>query len=169
VNPTASPHPTPPSPPAGSATPAAGQHSTRRVVAAAVAGLALGVAGLSLVWSAPVDGRGATQPAALSSEVVPPELRVAEEGIGDGATSPGAGTMVAGATAPSGVVDQAAAEQAALAYLGQGRVTWVTPEDDRGAAWEVEVTLPNGREVDVLVDAAGQVIAARQGLARWLP
>jgi hypothetical protein len=48
MNPTTSSHPTPP-PPAGSTRPARGQHSTRRVVLAAVAGLALGAAGLGLL------------------------------------------------------------------------------------------------------------------------
>jgi hypothetical protein len=181
VNPTATPLPTPP-PPAGTATPAAERHSARRVVAAAMAGLAVGVAGVSLPWSSPTDGTGATQPAALPSAIVPAQPSAGEAMAGDGTAAAGAAattdagttnstwTMDADGAAPQpGVVDQAAAEQAALAYLGQGRVTWVTPEDDRGAAWEVEVTLPNGREVDVLVDARGQVIATRQGLARWLP
>jgi hypothetical protein len=148
MNPTTSSHPTPP-PPAGSTPPGRGQHSTRRVVLAAVAGLALGAAGLGLLSSAPVEGSGALPPAAAASETVPAD------------TGP--------VGSPAAPVDQAVAEQAALTYLGQGRVTWVTPEDDRGAAWEVEVTLPNGHEVDVLVDASGQVIHARQGLARWLP
>lgn len=142
-------HPTLPPPPVGSTPPDRRQHSTRRVVAAAAAGLALGVAGLGLLWSTPVQGNVAPPPAAGASEIVPEE-------------SGPVGSLAA-------PVDQAVAEQAALAYLGQGRVTWVTPEDDRGAAWEIEVTLPNGREVDVLVDASGQVIHARQGLARLLP
>jgi uncharacterized membrane protein YkoI len=55
-------------------------------------------------------------------------------------------------------VDRATAKRAALAHLGEGRVTWVSREDDYGAAWEIEVTLPNGREVDVYVDAAGRAV-----------
>lgn len=43
------------------------------------------------------------------------------------------------------------AAQAALDEIGEGRVTWISREDERGAAWEVEITRPNGREIDVLV------------------
>lgn len=55
-------------------------------------------------------------------------------------------------------VSQAEAEAIALAYMGDGRVTWVEREDDHGAMWEVEVTLPNGSEVDVYVAANGTVV-----------
>ena len=48
---------------------------------------------------------------------------------------------------------------AALTAVGTGSVTWIGPEDDRGAAWEVEVTRPNDTEVDVLVAANGTIIA----------
>jgi hypothetical protein len=123
------------------------------VLAAAVAGIALGIAGVILLMPAPLEGVQSSPPA------------VTDTTTADGTTATGGDT----ASVPTGVVGQAAAEQAALAYVGEGRVTWVTPEDDRGAAWEIEVTLPSGREVDVLVDAAGTVIDARQGLARWLP
>lgn len=50
------------------------------------------------------------------------------------------------------------AEQAALEAVGSGRVTWSGPENDRGAAWEVEITLPNAREIDVLVAPDGSII-----------
>ena len=59
----------------------------------------------------------------------------------------------------SGVITQDQAAQAALAAIGTGRVTWIGPEDDQGAAWEVEITRPNGTEVDVLVAADGRIIA----------
>jgi uncharacterized membrane protein YkoI len=58
----------------------------------------------------------------------------------------------------AGPVTQEQAEQAALAAVGDGRVTWSGPEDDRGAAWEVEITRDDGSEIDVLVDASGNVI-----------
>jgi hypothetical protein len=151
MNPTTTPPPAPMPPPAPAPLSRSRQHSTRRVIAAAVAGIALGVAGVSLLMPSPVDGARAAPPA-----------------VSDGATVD-AGVATSPTGSESGVVDQAAAEQAALAYLGDGRVTWVSPEDDRGAVWEIEVTLSDGREVDVLVDATGAVIDARQGLARWLP
>lgn len=50
------------------------------------------------------------------------------------------------------------AEEAALAAVGEGEVTWSGPEDDRGAAWEIEITRPNGTEVDVLVAADGTIV-----------
>jgi hypothetical protein len=50
------------------------------------------------------------------------------------------------------------AEQAALEAVGSGWVTWSGPENDRGAAWEVEITLPNGREIDLLVAPDGSII-----------
>lgn len=42
--------------------------------------------------------------------------------------------------------------------MGEGTVTFSGPEDDRGATWEIESTRPDGSEVDVLVDAEGNVI-----------
>lgn len=136
---------TPPPAPTDIAPASRRQRSIRRMLAAAAAGIALGIAGVSLLMPAPIEGAQSAPPA-----------------VADAATTDTA-------PVPTGVVGQAAAEQAALAYVGEGRVTWVSPEDDRGAAWEIEVTLPNGSEVDVLVDDAGFVIDARQGLARWLP
>ena len=38
------------------------------------------------------------------------------------------------------------------------RVTGIGREDDFGAQWEVEVTLRSGREFDVYVNRAGQVV-----------
>lgn len=61
-------------------------------------------------------------------------------------------------TSTAGAVSQDVAEKAALAFVGEGRVTWVGPEDDHGAAWEIEITRPNGLEVDVLVAPDGSVI-----------
>jgi hypothetical protein len=50
-------------------------------------------------------------------------------------------------------------EQAALDALGEGTTTWVEREDGRGVAWEIEVTLSDGREIDVLIGPDGSVIA----------
>jgi hypothetical protein len=144
------------------------RHGTRMVLVAAVAGAGLGVGGISLLGAQ--GDAVALQPASLPSQ----EPRPASSGDG-AATGGDAGAGVSGAAAVStgattmpepssdavrdaGSVDQAAAERAALAYLGEGRVTWVSQEDDYGAAWEIEVTLPDGREVDVYVDATGQVV-----------
>jgi hypothetical protein len=139
-------------------------YRTPMVVVAALAGAGLGIGGVSLL-GAPSD------PVALQSAALPSAAE--RSGTAGDATGPvdvvsnvGSEAAKTGPEPPAGpatsdaggVVDRAAAEQAALAYLGEGRVTWVSQEDDYGAAWEIEVTLPNGREVDVYVDAAGQVV-----------
>lgn len=64
----------------------------------------------------------------------------------------------ADASDSGGPVTQEQAEQAALAAVGDGQVTWSGPEDDRGAAWEIEVTRSDGTEVDVLVAADGSIV-----------
>lgn len=144
------------------------RHGTRMVLVAAVAGAGLGIGGMSLLGAQ--SDTEALQSASLPSQEVPTSS-------GDGTISQGDAVGVdageasrstdaetgpepssATASGSGGVVDRAAAERAALAYLGEGRVTWVSQEDDDGAVWEIEVTLPNGREVDVYVDAAGQVV-----------
>jgi uncharacterized membrane protein YkoI len=51
--------------------------------------------------------------------------------------------------APISTTDRAAAEKAALAATGKGKVTDVERSDDRDHAWEVEVTFANGTDVDV--------------------
>jgi len=58
----------------------------------------------------------------------------------------------------TGMIDRAAAQRIAVEAVGGGQVTWAGREDDRGAAWEIEVTRPDGSEVDVLIDASGNVI-----------
>lgn len=58
-----------------------------------------------------------------------------------------------------GTISQQEAEEAALAAVGEGRVTFSGPEDDRGAAWEIEVTKDDGTEIDVLVGPDGAIIA----------
>jgi uncharacterized membrane protein YkoI len=42
------------------------------------------------------------------------------------------------------------------------RITWIGPEDDYGARWEVEVTRDDGFEYDVYVDASGKVIRVKE-------
>ena len=46
----------------------------------------------------------------------------------------------------------------ALRHVGSGRVTWTGRESDFGARWEIEVTRPDGSEVDVYVAADGRVV-----------
>ena len=48
--------------------------------------------------------------------------------------------------------------QAAVEAVGGGRATGVERADDGGAAWEIEVVRPDGREVEVTLNAdLGQV------------
>ena len=74
------------------------------------------------------------------------------------ATSEATSAATGADASDSGPVTQEQAEQAALAAVGQGQVTWSGPEDDRGAAWEIEVTRSDGSEVDVLVAADGSIV-----------
>ena len=58
------------------------------------------------------------------------------------------------------------AKQIAVAYMQRefgmaARATWSGREDDFGAQWEIEVTLADGREFDVYVNSAGQVVRVR--------
>lgn len=84
-------------------------------------------------------------------------MRVEEKGFDRDDKPPANGSASTGR-------DQAAA--IALAHIrrmtGQSnaRVTGVVREDDFGAWWEVEVTLPSGLEYDVYVGQNGQVIRA---------
>ena len=55
--------------------------------------------------------------------------------------------------------DRDRAVNAALAKVGQGRVAEVERENEGGAAYEVEVRLDNGSEVEVLVGADFQVLS----------
>ncbi len=50
------------------------------------------------------------------------------------------------------------AASAALAQVGQGRVSEIERENERGAAYEVEVRLDNGMDVEVLLGADFQVL-----------
>ncbi len=57
------------------------------------------------------------------------------------------------------------ASEAALDHTGQGRVT-DTEVGDEESYYEVEVTLDNGREVDVQLDEAFQVVSAAEDTER---
>jgi hypothetical protein len=52
------------------------------------------------------------------------------------------------------------ARAAALAHVGQGRVTGVEREDEDGAAWEVEVARSDGSTVEVMLDAGYDVVSS---------
>jgi uncharacterized membrane protein YkoI len=54
----------------------------------------------------------------------------------------------------------AKASAAALAHTGGGRVTG-TEVDDEDSKYEVEVTLADGRQVDVQLDARFRVVSAK--------
>jgi len=51
------------------------------------------------------------------------------------------------------------ASSAALAKVGQGSVTEVERDDDSGAAYEVEVRLNDGSQVEVALGADFQVMS----------
>jgi len=91
-----------------------------------------------------------------------PEAPVAEEAAPapEAAETPTEAPAPAPAPAPAanGVISRAEAEAIAVSWVGSGRVTWVEREDDHGAAWEIEVTRPNGSEIDVYVAADGRVL-----------
>jgi hypothetical protein len=55
--------------------------------------------------------------------------------------------------------DRARATSAALAKVGQGSVTEVERDDDSGAAYEVEVRLNDGTQVEVTLGADFQVMS----------
>lgn len=73
----------------------------------------------------------------------------------------GGGVALAGGAAdpdrPITGPDRARAEQAALAHTGGGRVT-DTEVGDEESRYEVEVTLPDGRQVDVQLDENFKVV-----------
>lgn len=105
------------------------------------------------------DDDAATDP--TTGESAPAESEATEpstEATGTAKESTEVAPVREGADGDSGSVSREEAEQAALDAVGEGRVTWSGPEDDRGAAWEVEVTRPDGSEVDVLVAADGSIV-----------
>ena len=90
-------------------------------------------------------------------------------GTGNGASSSGAATATpddstAPETAPVddntpiGDDERASAEAAALAEVGSGTVTDLDRSDDRDHAWEVEVTVADGSDVDVELAADFSIV-----------
>jgi hypothetical protein len=117
----------------------------------------------TVTWSGPEDDRGA----AWEVEVTLPDgsevdVLIAADGtvikIVGKAGTPGAPTLSGPGSTSGRVVTLAEAEAAALAHVGEGAVTWSGREDERGAAWELEVTRPVGSEFDVLIAADGSVV-----------
>ncbi|MEL4897422.1 PepSY domain-containing protein [Crocosphaera sp. Alani8] len=115
-----------------------------------------------VTWSAPEEDRGAAWEVEITqadgSEVdvlVAPDGTVIKqvEKAGSGPALSGPGPIPA-----DGVISEDEAKQAALDYLGEGQVTWISREDERGATWEVEITRPNGSELDVLVAGDGTIV-----------
>lgn len=97
------------------------------------------------------------QPACEANSAPSQEGDAGESAAGEGEEGDATDTT-AGDQSGSSTVTQQEAEDIALESVGEGRVTFSGPEDDRGAAWEVEITRDDGSEVDVLVDAEGNVI-----------
>jgi uncharacterized membrane protein YkoI len=115
-----------------------------------------------VTWSGPEDDRGA----AWEIEVTRPDgtevdVLVAADGSIVGQIDKLGEDDVVDPGPPEGASDpvtRGQAEAAALAAVGEGRVTWSGREDERGAMWEIEVTRPDGTEIDVLIDAQGRVV-----------
>ena len=84
----------------------------------------------------------------------------------DGSYVPGASAVPSAAattapttsTAEQAAAEQASAEAAALAAVGSGRITEFDRSDDADHLYEVEVTLDNGQDIDVELDAAFVVL-----------
>lgn len=75
----------------------------------------------------------------------------------DGAPDNPAEDIAEGPDRPITGPDRRTAEQAALDYLGEGRVTDTEIEDEE-SYYEVEVTLDDGRQVDVQLDETFTVV-----------
>ena len=81
----------------------------------------------------------------------PSSAPAAQEGPnGDGPETEGPDQLITGSALKK-------ASAAALAYLGEGRVTGTEVGDEEGF-YEVEVTLPSDREVDVHLDESFNVL-----------
>lgn len=112
-----------------------------------------------VTWSGPEDDRGAAWEVEVTrsdgSEV---DVLVAADGSIVKEVDRYTGTADAGTAPSSGQVTLQDAERIAVEAVGEGQVAWSGPEDDRGAAFEIEVTRRDGSEVDVLIDANGNVV-----------
>lgn len=119
-----------------------------------------------VTWSGPEDDRGAAWEIEVTqSDGTETDVLVAADGsivkqvekyTGSG-DSDGSGDSGDGGS--SGEVTLEEAEQIAVEAVGGGNVTWSGEEDERGAKFEIEVTRPNGNEIDVLIDANGNVVS----------
>ncbi len=84
-------------------------------------------------------------------------------GVGLAAAVASGGVAVAGSDDEAGSSDYTqqqadAATRAALEVTGGGSANSVERDSENGATWEVEVTRPDGRTVDVRLDAAYAVV-----------
>lgn len=104
-----------------------------------------------VVWVSDVDASeggyvpDAAQPGARASTLPAPAV-------------PAPAVSAPAATDAAGTADRARAEAAALAHVGSGTVTEFDRSDDRDHVYEVEVTLADGRDVDVELDANFAVV-----------
>jgi hypothetical protein len=80
--------------------------------------------------------------------------------LGGGAYAAGVGDDDATDTPITGPA-LAKAKAAALAHTGAGEVTG-TEDGDEESRYEVEVTLPNGNQVDVQLDASFEVVGSER-------
>jgi hypothetical protein len=107
------------------------------VLVAAVAGAGLGIGGMSLLGAS--NDAVALHAASLPSQEARPEAAVdgaasgGEAGTADIGSASGSTVATTGrqpssglAESDGGVVDRSTAERAALAYVGEGRVIWVS-------------------------------------------
>jgi uncharacterized membrane protein YkoI len=83
-----------------------------------------------------------------------------DRGVAGTGTGDGTGSATATALPPLTADEITQAGAAALASTGSGAVEEVERSDDATHAFEVQVRLPNGDEVDVKLDAAFAVVAS---------
>lgn len=114
------------------------------------------VLGVAAVVVVPTTACSNGEPEAATTSTSQAQEGPSSSAAPDGAAPDGGAPTT---SAPDGPVTLAEAERIALESVGSGEVTWSGPEDDRGAAWEIEVTRPDGSEVDVLVAANGEVVS----------
>ena len=120
---------------------------TMWITGAATAAVVLGGASVAVAATQPVRDLPPWHPAALVLGVGNLELDDDFDDLGD-------------ANGPALTdADRAMASSAALARVGQGTVTEVERDDDDGAAYEVEVRLSDGTQVEVGLGADFQVLS----------
>jgi uncharacterized membrane protein YkoI len=77
-------------------------------------------------------------------------------------TPTGTATQTAARTAPADAADLDAAIEAALAEVGPGTVIEADVDDDSNHAYEIDVRLDGGGEVEVKLDADLAIVSVRQ-------